>query len=90
MPPSRNKLVTKINLYKSNICADLFNLRIYCHKLGKLGLKKIFLKVHNTEIQAILNDTIAVQDFYSRLPLKVNFSNSGLDYCCEINKAIYN
>ena len=89
MPPSRNKLVTKINLYKSNICADLFNLRIYCHKLGKLGLKKIFLKVHNTEIQAILNDTIAVQDFYSRLPLTLEFTDSGVDYCCKYLQGDY-
>ncbi len=52
-------------------------------------MKKIFLKVHNTEIQAILNDTIAAQDFYSRLPLTLEFTDSGVDYCCKYLQGDY-
>ncbi len=53
-------------------------------------MKKVSIEVNETLISVTLNETTAAKDFYSRLPLKVNFSNSGLDYCCEINKAIYN
>ncbi len=52
-------------------------------------MKKIILKVHNTEIQATLNNTIAANDFYSRLPLTLKFIDSGVDYFTQYQQGKY-
>ncbi|MDD3219625.1 MAG: cyclophilin-like fold protein [Lachnospiraceae bacterium] len=33
-------------------------------------------------IPAVLNDTVAANDFVGRLPFKVTGNDSGIDYCC--------
>lgn len=44
---------------------------------------KILLKVGNAVIPAVLNDTVAAQDFAKRLPLKLSGSRSDVDYRCH-------
>ena len=34
-------------------------------------------------IQILSNNTIAANDFYSRLPLSLNFTDSGVDYSTQ-------
>ena len=46
-------------------------------------MKKILLKSKNTLIQATLNNLLAAQDFYSKLPLTLKFVDSGVDYSCN-------
>lgn len=43
---------------------------------------QIELKVNSVTIPATLNDTVAAQDFKTRLPFKVSGFRSELDYCC--------
>ncbi len=43
---------------------------------------KIVLKANNTEIPAVLNDTIAANEFKNRLPFSVSGYRSEVDYCC--------
>lgn len=52
-------------------------------------MKKIILKVHNTEIQATLNNTTAAKDFYLRLPLILKFTDSGVDYSTQYQQGKY-
>ncbi len=42
----------------------------------------IVLKVDDLTIPATLNDTVAAQDFKTRLPFVVSGYRSTLDYCC--------
>ncbi len=43
---------------------------------------KIVLKANDITIPATLNDTVAAQDFKTRLPFKVSGFRSPVDYCC--------
>lgn len=49
----------------------------------------IYIKFDNIIIPATLNNTIAAQDFYSRLPLTLKFIDSGADYCCNYSQGKY-
>lgn len=40
-------------------------------------------------IQILSNNTIAANDFYSRLPLNLIFTDSGIDYCTEYSQGKY-
>lgn len=46
----------------------------------------IVLKTNNVTIPATLNDTVAAQDFKTRLPFVVSGYRSTLDYCCTANE----
>lgn len=43
---------------------------------------KIVLKANDITIPATLNDTVAAQDFKTRMPFKVSGFRSPVDYCC--------
>ncbi len=40
-------------------------------------------------IQILSNNTIAANDFYSRLPLSLNFTDSGVDYSTQYQQGKY-
>lgn len=46
-------------------------------------MKNIIIETENKIINAKLNDTIAAQDFKSRLPLTLEMSKSDIDYSCN-------
>lgn len=50
---------------------------------------EIIIEIDNIEVHAVLNDTLAARDFYSRLPLTLTCIDSGLDYCCEYSTGKY-
>lgn len=52
-------------------------------------VKTICIKTNSTIISATLNNTIAAQDFYSKLPLSLKFIDSGIDYCCNYSQGKY-
>lgn len=52
-------------------------------------MKKILIEANETLITVTLNETTAAKDFYSRLPLKLTFTDSGVDYCCEYQQGKY-
>lgn len=43
----------------------------------------IVLKANDVVIPAVLNDTVAAQEFKKRLPFKVSGYRSTVDYCCS-------
>ncbi len=43
---------------------------------------RIVLKANEVVIPAMLNDTVAAQEFKKRLPFKVSGYRSAVDYCC--------
>ena len=49
----------------------------------------IFLQVNDIRIPATLNDTVAAQDFKSRLPFTVSGHRSTYDYCCTASSGRY-
>lgn len=49
----------------------------------------IVLKVEDIRIPATLNDTVAAQDFKTRLPFVVSGYRSTLDYCCTAQSGKY-
>ena len=49
----------------------------------------IVLKVNNITIPATLNNTVAAQDFKSRLPFVVSGYRSTMDYCCTAEGGKY-
>ena len=51
--------------------------------------KLICIKTDNVIIRATLNNTIAAQDFYSRLPLTLKFTDSGVDYSTQYQQGKY-
>ena len=50
---------------------------------------QIILKTNNVIIPAILNDTVAAQEFKKRLPLSVSGYRSVVDYCCTAACGIF-
>lgn len=52
-------------------------------------MKKILIETNDITFKAVLNETIAAQDFYSRLPLSLEFADSGVDYCCKYLRGNY-
>lgn len=49
----------------------------------------ILLLAENVQIPATLNDTVAAEDFKSRLPFIVSGHRSPLDYCCVAQAGKY-
>ena len=49
----------------------------------------IVLKTNDVTIPATLNDTVAAQDFKTRLPFVVSGYRSTLDYCCTADAGKY-
>lgn len=49
----------------------------------------ILLKTNGTVITAVLNDTVAAQDFKKRLPFTVSGHRSAVDYCCMAASGIF-
>jgi len=49
----------------------------------------IILKAGQAEIPAVLNDTVAAQDFKKRLPFTVTGYRSSIDYCCTAAMGCY-
>lgn len=45
-------------------------------------MTKILIKTNDIILHGTLNNTVAAQDFISRLPAKFTCSNSGFDYSC--------
>lgn len=43
---------------------------------------RIEIKANNVVIPAVLNDTVAAQEFKKRLPFKVSGNRYEVDYCC--------
>ncbi len=52
-------------------------------------LTRIELKANHVVIPAILNDTVAAQEFIKRLPFSVSGYRSGVDYCCAAARGIF-
>ncbi len=52
-------------------------------------MNKIIIKADSKIIHANLNNTIAANDFYSRLPLALYFSDSGVDYSTQYQQGKY-
>lgn len=50
---------------------------------------QIVLKTNNVVIPAILNDTVAAQEFKKRLPYRVSGYRSRVDYCCTAACGIF-
>lgn len=51
--------------------------------------KNILIEIETITIKVILNDTIAAQDFISRLPLTLEMSKSDIDYSCNYPSGDY-
>lgn len=49
----------------------------------------ILLKANGTVIPAMLNDTVAAQDFRKRLPFTASGHRSEVDYCCTAASGIF-
>lgn len=49
----------------------------------------ILLKANGTVIPAMLNDTVAAQDFKKRLPFTAAGHRSAVDYCCRLASGIF-
>lgn len=49
----------------------------------------IVLEADEVRIPAMLNDTVAAQDFRKRLPFSVSGYRSDVDYCCSAACGIY-
>lgn len=52
-------------------------------------MKKIIIKSNNAKIRMVLNNTVAANDFYSRLPLSLNFTDLGVDYSTQYQQGKY-
>lgn len=49
----------------------------------------ILLKANGIVIPAMLNDTVAAQDFKKRLPFTAVGHRSAVDYCCRLASGIF-
>ena len=52
-------------------------------------MKEIQITDGTTVIHAVLNGTVAAQDFEKRLPCTFSGSDSGMDYCCPAANGLY-
>ena len=52
-------------------------------------MKEIQITDGTAVIHAVLNDTVAAQDFEKRLPCTFSGSDSGMDYCCAAANGLY-
>ena len=52
-------------------------------------MKEIQITDGTTVIHAVLNRTVAAQDFEKRLPCTFSGSDSGMDYCCPAANGLY-
>lgn len=52
-------------------------------------MKEIQITDGTTVLHAVLNETVAAQDFEKRLPCTFTGSDSGTDYCCAAANGVY-
>lgn len=52
-------------------------------------MNNIIIEVENRIIKASLNETMAAQDFLSRLPLTLEMSKSDIDFSCNYSSGNY-
>lgn len=52
-------------------------------------MQNITITSGDTVLRAVLNDTVAAEDFFQRLPLAVSGYDSGIDYCCTAASGIF-
>ena len=52
-------------------------------------MKEIQITDGTTVVHAVLNDTVAAQDFEKHLPCIFIGSDSGIDYCCPAPNGLY-
>ena len=52
-------------------------------------MHEIIMEIDSIEIYASLNNTLAANDFFTRLPLTFTCIDSGIDYCCEYSLGKY-
>lgn len=55
----------------------------------KNNMREIKITDGKTIIRATLNDTVAAIDFEKRLPFTVSGYDSGIDYCCNAARGIF-
>jgi len=49
----------------------------------------IVIKANDVVIPAVLNDTVAAQEFKKRLPFKVSGNRAEVDYCCTAECGVF-
>lgn len=50
---------------------------------------KIVIKATDVSIPALLNDSVAAQEFKKRLPYKISGRRYDIDYCCKVAYGVF-